>query len=95
MCIRDRAYIRANRLNHNVIEGPNGGQGDRFGIIASGKAYNDTRQALQDLGLDTATCHRVGLRLHKVAVVWPLEAQTTREFATGLREILVLSLIHI
>jgi len=83
------AYIRANRLNHNVIEGPNGGQGDRFGIISSGKAYNDTRQALQDLGLDTATCHRVGLRLHKVAVVWPLEAQTTREFATGLREILV------
>ncbi|HPP83954.1 MAG TPA: indolepyruvate ferredoxin oxidoreductase family protein, partial [Rubrivivax sp.] len=39
------AYIRANRLNHNVIEGPNGGRGDRFGIIASGKAYNDTRQA--------------------------------------------------
>ena len=79
------AYIRANRLNHNVIEGP----ADRFGLMASGKAYNDTRQALADLGLDTATCHRVGLRLHKVGVVWPLEAQTTREFATGLREILV------
>jgi indolepyruvate ferredoxin oxidoreductase len=79
------AYIRANRLNHNVIAGPN----DRFGIIASGKAYNDTRQALLDLGLDDATCQRIGLRLHKVAVVWPLEAQTTREFATGLREILV------
>jgi indolepyruvate ferredoxin oxidoreductase len=79
------AYIRANRLNHNVIEGPN----DRFGIMASGKAYNDTRQALLDLGLDDATCRRLGVRLHKVAVVWPLEAQTTREFATGLREILV------
>ena len=79
------AYVRANRLNHNVIEGPS----DRFGIIASGKAYNDTRQALQDLGLDTATCQRIGLRLHKVTVVWPLEAQTTREFAAGLREILV------
>jgi indolepyruvate ferredoxin oxidoreductase len=79
------AYIRANRLNHNVIEGPN----DRFGLIASGKAYNDTRQALLDLGLDDATCRRIGLRLHKVAVVWPLEAQTTRAFATGLREILV------
>lgn len=79
------AYVRANRLNHNVIEGPN----DRFGIIASGKAYNDTRQALLDLGLDDATCRRLGIRLHKVAVVWPLEAQITREFATGLREILV------
>ncbi|KWT85683.1 MULTISPECIES: indolepyruvate ferredoxin oxidoreductase family protein [unclassified Variovorax] len=79
------AYIRANRLNHNVIEGPN----DRFGIMASGKAYNDTRQALLDLGLDDAACRQLGIRLHKVAVVWPLEAQLTRDFATGLQEILV------
>ena len=79
------AYIRANRLNYNAIEGTN----DRFGLIASGKAYNDTRQALADLGLDDATCQRVGIRLHKVGVVWPLEAQLTREFATGLQEILV------
>jgi len=79
------AYIRANRLNHNVIEGPH----DRYGIMASGKAYNDTRQALLDLGLDKATCQRLGIRVHKVSVVWPLEAQTTREFAKGLKEILV------
>ena len=79
------AYIRANRLNHNVIEGPN----DRFGIIASGKAFNDTRQALDDLGLDDAACRQLGIRLHKVNVVWPLEAAGTREFATGLKEILV------
>ena len=80
------AYVRANRLNRNVIEGPN----DRLGLIASGKAFNDTRQALLDLGLDDATCRRLGIRLHKVAVVWPLDAQLTREFATGLQEILVI-----
>ncbi|MEB2349301.1 MAG: indolepyruvate ferredoxin oxidoreductase family protein [Comamonadaceae bacterium] len=79
------AYIRANRLNHNVIEGPH----DRFGLIASGKAYNDTRQALVDLGLDDATCHQLGIRVHKVGVVWPLEATLTRDFARGLQEILV------
>ena len=79
------AYIRANRLNYNVIESKH----DRFGMIASGKAYNDTRQALIDLGLDDATCQQLGIRLHKVGVVWPLEAQLTREFATGLQEILV------
>ena len=84
------AYIRANKLNHNVIEGTNGGKNDRFGLIASGKAYNDTRQALLDLGLDDERCRQLGIRLHKVAVVWPLEAQSTREFATGLREILVI-----
>ncbi len=79
------AYIRANRLNHNVVEGPN----DRFGLIASGKAYNDLRQALHDLGLDDDTCRTLGVRVHKVGVVWPLEASITRRFAQGLQEILV------
>ncbi len=79
------AYVRANKLNYNVIAGPN----DRFGIIASGKAFNDTRQALVDLGLDEDTCHQLGIRLHKVNVVWPLEATITRDFAMGLQEILV------
>ena len=83
------AYIRANRLNHNVIEGRQGGAGDRFGLIASGKAYNDTRQALADLGLDDDTCRQLGIRVHKVNVVWPLEATAAREFARGLQEILV------
>jgi indolepyruvate ferredoxin oxidoreductase len=80
------AYVRANRLNHTVIDSPNA----RLGIMASGKAYNDTRQALADLGLDDAACARLGIRLHKVAVVWPLEASITREFARGLQEILVI-----
>ncbi len=79
------AYVRANKLNHNVVSTPH----DRFGIIASGKAFNDTRQALADLGLDDANCQRLGVRVHKVNVVWPLEATITRDFALGLQEILV------
>ena len=79
------AYIRANKLNYNVIEGKQ----DRFGIIASGKAYNDMRQALVDLGLHDDTCRQLGIRVHKVNVVWPLEATITRDFAQGLQEILV------
>ncbi|MCD2512329.1 indolepyruvate ferredoxin oxidoreductase family protein [Comamonas endophytica] len=79
------AYVRANRLNHNVVEGPS----DRFGLIASGKAYNDMRQALVDLGLEDDVCRQLGIRVHKVNVVWPLEATITREFARGLQEILV------
>jgi indolepyruvate ferredoxin oxidoreductase len=79
------AYVRANKLNHNVIEGAH----DRYGIIASGKAFNDTRQALADLGLTDEVCRALGIRLHKVNVVWPLEATITRDFAQGLQEILV------
>jgi indolepyruvate ferredoxin oxidoreductase len=72
-------------LNRIEIDSPNA----RFGIVASGKAYLDTRQALVDLGLDEQACRRVGIRLFKCAMVWPLEAQTIRDFAEGLTEILV------
>ncbi|WP_367066643.1 indolepyruvate ferredoxin oxidoreductase family protein [Oryzisolibacter sp. LB2S] len=79
------AYVRANRLNYNVVATAQ----DRFGLIASGKAYNDMRQALVDLGLDDDHCRQLGIRVHKVNVVWPLEAGITRDFARGLQEILV------
>ncbi|HRM50306.1 MAG TPA: indolepyruvate ferredoxin oxidoreductase family protein, partial [Alicycliphilus sp.] len=79
------AYVRANKLNYNVVATPR----DRFGLIASGKAYNDMRQALIDLGLDDGHCRQLGIRVHKVNVVWPLEAGITRDFAEGLQEILV------
>ena len=79
------AYCRVNRLNRTEIDSPQA----RFGIVASGKAYLDTRQALVDLGLDEAACRRVGIRLFKCAMVWPLEAHSIRDFAEGLTEILV------
>ena len=79
------AYVRANRLNRDLVRGDR----DRFGLIASGKAYNDMRQALHDLGIDDDDCRRLGIRVHKVAVVWPLEATIARHFAQGLQEILV------
>ena len=79
------AYCRANKLNHTVIDSPHA----RFGIVASGKAFLDTRQALADLGLDDATCADLGIRLFKCGMVWPLEATAIRGFAEGLEEILV------
>jgi len=81
------AYARANKLNREIWHVP---QPDaRFGIITSGKAYLDTRQALSDLGLSEEVCRRIGLRLFKVGMVWPLEATGTQQFAEGLDEILV------
>lgn len=79
------AYVRANKLNRIVIDAPDA----RFGIMTAGKAYLDTRQALADLGLDEQACRQVGLRLLKVGCIWPLDAQDAREFATGLKDILV------
>ncbi len=79
------AYVRANKLNHTVLDSKKAW----FGIITAGKAYLDTRQALDDLGLDAKACEEIGIRLFKCGVVWPLEAQSVSEFASGLKEILV------
>jgi indolepyruvate ferredoxin oxidoreductase len=79
------AYVRANRLNRTVLDSSRAW----FGILTAGKAYLDTMQALEDLGLDAQACERLGIRVFKCGVVWPLEAATVREFATGLDEILV------
>jgi indolepyruvate ferredoxin oxidoreductase len=79
------AYARANKLNFQPFQVPHA----RLGIVASGKAWLDTQAALFSLGLDEATCQRIGLRLFKVGMVWPLEASGVMEFAEGLDEILV------
>ncbi len=79
------AYARANKLNRVVWDSPHA----RFGILTAGKAYLDTRQALEDLGIDEQVARDIGLRLYKVGMNWPLEATGVREFATGLEEILV------
>ncbi|MBN8441293.1 MAG: indolepyruvate ferredoxin oxidoreductase family protein [Thauera sp.] len=79
------AYCRANRLNRMIIDPP----APRLGIITAGKSYLDVRQAFDDLGIDEALAAEIGIRLYKVGMVWPLEADGVRAFADGLEEILV------
>ncbi|HEX9391290.1 MAG TPA: indolepyruvate ferredoxin oxidoreductase family protein [Usitatibacteraceae bacterium] len=87
------AYCRANNLNRITIGAPddahNGGKPARLGIIASGKSYLDTMQALEDLGIDARHAAEIGLRVMKVGMPWPLEPTNVRQFAEGLEEILV------
>ena len=80
------AFARANGLNRIVM---NGGPAAKIGIVASGKSYLDVRQALDDLGIDEAQAARVGLRLLKIGMVWPLEPSIVRDFAAGLDTIVV------
>ncbi|MBI5619039.1 MAG: indolepyruvate ferredoxin oxidoreductase family protein [Gammaproteobacteria bacterium] len=80
------AYARRNRLNRTTIDAPNA----KLGIIASGKSYMDVLEALEELGIDEAKAARVGIRLFKVSMPWPLEPDGVREFARGLEEILVI-----
>jgi indolepyruvate ferredoxin oxidoreductase len=83
------AYCRANRLNRVVIDSHDPAAPARLGIITAGKAYLDVRQALVELGIDDPLAAQIGIRLYKVGMVWPLEADGVRRFAEGLEEILV------
>jgi len=79
------AYARVNKLNQIIWDSPHA----RIGIVTAGKSYLDTRQALYDLGIDEQVARDIGIRLYKIGMTWPLEAEGVREFAQGLDEILV------
>jgi indolepyruvate ferredoxin oxidoreductase len=79
------AFARANRLDRIVLDG----KPARLGIVATGKAYLDLRQAMADLGIGDKDAEGLGLRIYKVALTWPLEESGARRFAEGLQDVLV------
>jgi indolepyruvate ferredoxin oxidoreductase len=79
------AFARANAFDRLVIDPPKA----RLGIMATGKAYLDLRQALAELGIDDAQAAALGIRLYKVGLTWPLEEDGARRFAQGLEDVLV------
>jgi indolepyruvate ferredoxin oxidoreductase len=78
------AFARANGLNRTMIASRN----PRFGVVTTGKAYLDTLQALDDLGI-LERAGEIGITVFKVGMSWPLEPTAVRQFAEGLEEILV------
>jgi indolepyruvate ferredoxin oxidoreductase len=81
------AFSRANALDRIDLSG---GANPKIGIITTGKSYLDTRQALDELGIDEVRAAALGLRLMKVAMSWPLEPRGIERFAKGLDLILVI-----
>lgn len=79
------AFVRANNINRMVLDSQN----PKLGIITTGKAYLDVRQALEDLGIDDAKADELGIRVYKLGLTWPLEEVGARTFAEGLQEVLV------
>ena len=79
------AFARANKVNRVTMDSPNA----RYGIMASGKSYEDIRQALRELGITEEVAAKIGLRLYKIGMPWPLEPEGVRQFAVGLEEIFI------
>jgi indolepyruvate ferredoxin oxidoreductase len=80
------AFARANQLDRVTLRSPH----PRFGLITSGKAYEDTRQALLELGLNNPRAAKLGISVYKVAMPWPLEPEGVREFSRHMQEIMVI-----
>ena len=80
-----RAFARANALDRIAVNAADA----RLGLMTCGKSYMDVRQALQYLGIDDAEARRLGLRVYKVAMTWPLEPEGALRFARGLRKVIV------
>ncbi len=76
-----KLYARLNRLNRIVWDTPS----PRIGLIASGKNWQAVTDALRLLGIDEATAARLGLRLVKISMPWPLDEADMSDFASGLR----------
>ncbi len=79
------AFARANCVDEITHDVPKA----RFGIISSGKAYEDVLQALRELEIGPQEMAAIGLRILKIRMPWPLEPEIVRHFSEGLDEVLV------
>ena len=79
------AFLRANPIDRTMLEANQ----RRLGIITTGKAYGDLRQALEDLGLSDDKARELGISIYKVGLTWPLEREGLRAFARGHRDLLI------
>jgi len=82
------ALAYARRAGLNRVEGARGAA--RYGVVASGPAYAELRRALHELELDDDALERLGLRVLKLGMPWPLDHEAVRAFADGLETVLVL-----
>ncbi len=63
---------------------------DRLGIVASGRLYRELQSAFELLGLDAAALGKLGIRVLRLQLLYPIPKRRLREFAEGLSEVIVL-----
>ncbi|MCE3551608.1 indolepyruvate ferredoxin oxidoreductase family protein [Pseudonocardia sp. RS11V-5] len=80
-----RAYARETGLNRVTFTARQA----RLGILASGTGYAVVQRALEDLGLDEAALDDLGVRLIRLAMPFPVDAEDLAAHTTGLEEVLV------
>ena len=79
------AYARQHRIDRVAFGST---RPTRLGIVTSGKAYLDCVAALRQLGIDEERARSLGIGLYKVGMVWPLEPEGLKAFASECDELL-------
>lgn len=77
-------FVRANRIDRVLFDTPN----RKLGIVSSGKAVQDARQALTLLGLDEEAASALGISFYKLGCTFPVEREGLYEFAVDQNELL-------
>jgi indolepyruvate ferredoxin oxidoreductase len=81
-----RAFARINSIDRNIVYARQA----TVGIVTAGKAHYDLMEVLRRLDIPLAALEAHGVRIYKLGLTYPIEPTRMREFAQGLREVLVI-----
>src|SRR3954465_6073221 len=81
-----RAFARVTSIDRHVVTSAHA----TVGIVTAGKAHYDFMEVLRRLDISEQTLSQHGVRFYKVGLTFPVEPTRMREFARGLREVLVI-----
>ena len=81
-----RAFARVNSIDRHIVAAPQA----TVGIVTAGKAHYDLMEVLRRLEISTGTLAAHGVRIYKLGLTYPIEPTRMREFARGLKQILVI-----
>jgi indolepyruvate ferredoxin oxidoreductase len=81
-----RAFARVNSIDRDVVRSSHA----VVGIVTAGKAHYDFMEVLRRLDISPEALARHGVRIYKLGLTYPIESTRMREFARGLRELLVI-----
>jgi indolepyruvate ferredoxin oxidoreductase len=82
---RVNEYARLAQLNRVTFEPDR----PRIAVVAAGLAYQSVLRALDELGLDDEARQRIGLRVVKLGMPWPLDRDEVRRLLDGVETVLV------
>jgi indolepyruvate ferredoxin oxidoreductase len=81
-----RAFARINSIDRHVVASERA----TVGIVTAGKAHYDLMEVLRRLDVSPQTLAAHGVRIYKLGLTYPVEPTRMREFARGLKEVLVI-----